>query len=411
MGKGHFLSIIGVVTILLLPLAMAQSVVNMGGFATLDELDLGIEGGDVSPDGEFVLAHGADSAIFLIESGVPFNNSRVEFSGSETLLDASFHPSGKTALLVGEEGLLLRFISSNSTVEKSGGDSAFGGTDLNAVSWNGDGSWAYIGGEEGWIWRYRGLDEGGFEAVPLENRGESDINAISCLRGYNVCLVSSSVDGIGVINQEHELFWIGGYGNPWIDVTCPSSTSMECVVISSDLTIASIAVNIEDPSKTTIYDNDIVQLKGFDGIMTGIDIQGDGNSLISLAPFGLIEHDLGESRSYHWLDNDDATSFDALIAGERIVFTWGTGPFDGYIMTDSGTIVSFATATQSEGNTMLGIWIGIIILGGTTLMIASLLTSSSPRLSRWVTKMIGSEEERKSVIREERRLARKKGRA
>ena len=186
MGKGHFPSIIGVVTILLLQLAMAQSVVNMGGVVILDDLDLGIEGGEVSPDREIVLAHGADSAIFLIESGVPFNNSRVEFSGSETLLDASFHPSGKTALLVGEEGLLLRFISSNSTVEKSGGGSAFGGTDLNAVSWNGDGSWAYIGGEEGWIWRYRGLDEGGFEAVPLENRGDSDINAISCLRGLSL---------------------------------------------------------------------------------------------------------------------------------------------------------------------------------------------------------------------------------
>ena len=49
MGKGHFLSIIGVVTILLLPLAMAQSVVNMGGVVILDDLDLGIEGGDVSP--------------------------------------------------------------------------------------------------------------------------------------------------------------------------------------------------------------------------------------------------------------------------------------------------------------------------------------------------------------------------
>ena len=60
---------------------------------------------------------------------------------------------------------------------------------------------------------------------------------------------------------------------------------------------------------------------------------------------------------------------------------------------------------------MLEIWIGIIILGGTTLMIASLLTSSSPSLSRWVTKRIGSEEERKSAIREERRLSRKKGRA
>ena len=63
MGKGHFPSIIGVVTILLLPLAMAQSVVNMGGGVILDDLDLGIEGGDVSPDGEFVLAHGADLSL------------------------------------------------------------------------------------------------------------------------------------------------------------------------------------------------------------------------------------------------------------------------------------------------------------------------------------------------------------
>ena len=186
---------------------------------------------------------------------------------------------------------------------------------------------------------------------------------------------------------------------------------MECVVISSELTIARIRVSIEDPSKTTIYDNDIVQLQGFGGIMTGINIQKDGSSLISLAPFGLIEHDLEVSKSFHWLDNDDAVDFDASISGERIVSTWGTGAFDGWILTDSGSVVSFTTATESEGGTMLEIWIGIIILGGTTLMIASLVTSSSPSLSRWVTKRIGSEEDRKSAIREERRLSRKKGRA
>ncbi len=101
---------------------------------------------------------------------------------------------------------MLRFISSNRSIENAGGASNFGSTELNAVSWNGDGSWAYIGGEGGWIWRFRGLEGGGVEAIPLENRGESDINSISCLRGYNICIVSSSVDGIGVINQEHELF-------------------------------------------------------------------------------------------------------------------------------------------------------------------------------------------------------------
>ena len=393
------------------PLVVAQSVVTMESVVILDEGDLGIEGATVSPDGKSILAHGGESAIFVIDSETPRNNSKVDFIGSETLMDAAFHPSGNTALLVGGEGLVLRFISTNNTIENAGGASTFGSTELKAISWNGDGSWAYIGGEDGWIWRFRSLDGGGVEAIPLENRGESDVNAISCLRGYNICIVSSSVDGIGVINQEHELFWIGGYGNPWVDVTCPSSTTMECVVISSDLTIARIRMDIEDPSKTTIYDNDIVQLQGFEGIMTGIDIQTDGNSLISLAPFGLIEHDLGESKSFHWLDNTDAVDFDTSISGQRIVSTWGTGAFDGWIITDSGTIVSFTTVTQSEGGGMLEIWIGIIILGGTTLMIVSLLTSSSPRLSRWITKKIGSEEERKSVIREERLLSRKKGRA
>ena len=411
MGKVRFGAIMGIFVLLSSPLVVAQSSVEMDSVVVLDEIDLGLEGASVSPDGKTVLAHGAESAIFVFESEEPENNSKSDFIGGENLLDSSFHPSGNTALLVGEGGLVLRYISSNSTIESAGGASNFGSTELKAVSWNGDGSWAYIGGEGGWIWRFRGLDGGGVEAIPLENRGESDINAISCLRGYNTCIVSSSVDGIGVINQEHELFWIGGYGNPWIDVTCPSSTSMECVVISSDLTIARIRMNIEDPSKTAIYDNDIVQLKGFDGIMTGINVQKEGNSLISLAPFGLIEHDLQESRSFHWLDNTDAVDFDASISGERIISTWGTGPFDGWILTDSGTVVSFTMAKAAEGGTMLEIWIGVIILGGTALMIVSLLTSSSPRLSRWVTKKIGSEEERKGVIREERRLSKKKGRA
>lgn len=411
MSKGFLMAIMGIFVLLSSPLAVAQSSVTMESIVILDELDLGVVGAEASPDGNSILAYGAESSIFVIESDTPENNSKVDFSGGEMLLDASFHPSGNTALLVGGGGQLLRFISANSTIENAGGASNFGDTELKAVSWNGDGSWAYIGGEGGWIWKFRGLDGGGVEAIPLENRGESDVNAISCLRGYNICIVSSSVDGIGIINQEHELFWIGGYGNPWIDVTCPSSTSMECVVISSDLTIARIRMNTEDPSKTTIYDNDIVQLQGFDGIMTGVEIQKDGVSLISLAPFGLIEHDLEESRSFHWLDNTDAVDFDASISGERIVSTWGTGPYDGWILTDSGTIVSFTMSSTEEGGTILEIWIGVIILGGTALMIVSLLTSSSPRLSRWLTKRIGSEEERKSVIREERRLSKKKGRA
>jgi len=411
MGKRFSSFFAGIIILLFAPLTMAQSTVTMDSVVILSEVDLGIEGATISPDEKTIIAHGAESTIFVIDSENPLNNSLVDWQGNYSLLDASFHPGGKTALLVGGEGVVLRLKTSNYSIENAGGASTFGNTELKAVSWNGDGSWAYIGGEGGWIWRFRGLDGGGVEAIPLENRGESDINAISCLRGSNVCIVSSSVDGIGIIDQDHELFWIGGYGNPWIDVTCPSIISMECVVISSDLTIARIGMNIEDVSKMMIYDNDIVQLQGFEGTMTGMDIQSDGKSLISLVPFGLIEHDLTESRSFHWLDNNDAVDFNTAISGERIVSTWSTGSFEGWIITNRGTIVSFTSADQRERGTLLEIWIGIIILGGATLTIASLLTSASPRLSRWLAIKIGSEEERKSAIKEERRLSRKKGRA
>jgi len=401
---------------------MAQSSVEMDEIVILSEHDIGIQGATLSPDGKTILAHGEESGIFLIDSRVPRNNSQVDWLGSSSLLDASFHPGGETALLVGESGVVLRLIISNHSIEEAGGSSDFGDTELKAVSWNGDGSWAYVAGEGGWIWKFRGLDGGGVEAIPLENRGTSDINAISCLRGYNVCIVASSVDGIGIIDQEHELSWIGGYGMPWIDVACSSISSTECVVISSDLTIARIRVNIEDVSKTVVYDNDIVQLQGFEGTMTGIDVQSDGVSLISLVPFGIIEHDLevfgvdglemhSTSRSFHFLDNIDAIEFDTGISAQRIVATWGSGPFEGWLITDFGTIVSFTPASQSDSATMLEIWIGVIILGGMTLMIVSLLTSSSPRLSRWMAIKIGSEEERKSAMREERRRLRKKGRA
>ncbi len=402
---------VGFAIIILAPSSLGQSTVEMGSVVVLDDGDLGIEGISVSTDHGLILAHGANSEVFLVDSDSPENNSRIEWNGDYTLLDSSFHPGGETALIVGEGGNLLRLTLANSSIEQAGGSSIFGETLLSAVSWNADGSWAYIGGEDGWIWRFRSMDDGVVEAIPLENRGESVISGISCLRGYNICAISSIMGGIGIIDQEHDLHWIGGFGTPWVDIACHSDEISECVVISSDLTIASIVIEVEEASETAIYDNDIVQLQGFVGVMTGIEVQSDGVSLISLAPFGLIEHDIEASMSFHWLDNTDAVEFDVGISDQRIVGTWGSGFFKGWLITDRGSIVSFDPVSQSESNSMLEIWIGIIILGGATLLMASLMVSSSPKLSRWLTKKIGSEEERRDVLREERRQSRKKRRA
>ena len=403
--------LVGLSIILLAPSSLAQSTVELGGSIGMGEGDLGIEGISGSDNHDLILAHGANSGIFLVDSNSPENNSHIEWSGDYSLLDSSFHPGGETAIMVGEGGNVLRLTLANSSIEQAGSASTFGDTLLTSVSWNGDGSWAYIGGEDGWIWRFRGTSEGGIEAVVLENRGDRVISGISCLRGYNICAVTSTLGGIGIIDQEHGLHWIGGFGTPWVDIVCHSSEVPECVAIASDLTVASIVVVVSEPSETRVYDNDIVQLQGFVGAMTGIEVQSDGISLISLAPFGLIEHDKEAGRSFHWLDNIDAVEFDVGISDQRIVGTWGSGFFEGWLITDRGTLVSFGPAYENEDNSILGIWIGIIILGGATLLVASLMASSSPKLSNWLTKRIGSEEERKDVLRKERRQSGKKRRA
>ncbi len=388
------------IVLLLLPIVSADSAVELGAVVRLGEVDLGLEGAAVSPDGEIVIAHGADSSIFLIEASHPQSHSKLDWEGSEVLLGADFHPGGQTAFIVGEEGVVLRFTKENGTVDSAGGEPFFGNTELRSVSWNADGSWAYIGGEMGWIWRARGLEGGGMEIHPIEGRGTSDVNAISCLAGINICVVSTSVDGIGVIDKNHELHWIGGTGYPWIDAICPSRGENACVSISNDRNIAIIDLDIGDSSSSEVA---IVQLQDVNGQFSGITEQSDGTSIVSMVPFAMIEHDLALRLSFPWLENSDAVSFDPEISGERLVSTWSVDVHSGWAITSSGTIVAFNPVSDDQTGGILGIWIGVVILGGAILMVLSLIVSSSPRLSEWLTLRIGSDEERNEVLREQRR--------
>ncbi len=392
-------------------LVSALSAVKIDGSFSLKDEDVGLEGSSISPDGRIVVMHGSESAIFVVDALTPENFSEVYWAGNETLLDSSFHPGGESALIVGEGGSILRFSVDSMVVEEAGGGAFFGETELRAVSWNGDGSWAYIGGEDGWLWRVRGLDDGRLEVFELEDRGFTDVNAISCPRGHNICIVSSSLDGIGVIDQNHEIEWIGGYGYPWLDLVCHEGTPLECVAVSSDLTIAVISIDQDDPTKSRIFENDIIQLQGVVGTMTGIDNLGSGRSLISVAPFALIEHDSHLRRSFPWLENRDVAGTDVDLSGERIVFTWSSDVYEGWVVTSQGSLISYSVFSEEESSGIIEIWIAIITLGGASLFVISMIVSSSPNLSRWLSIKIGSEEERKRAQKELRRKTRKKGRA
>lgn len=388
--------------------AHAQSAVELGRTHSLGEVDLGIEGASISPDGELVIIHGKESAIFAVNSSSPGEFSKIEWNYSSDLVDSSFHPNGQTALIVGDSGTVLRYMREQNMVEVAVDDMFLGQTNLNAVSWKGDGSWAYVGGEDGWIWRVRGIDGGGSEVVPLEGRGSSDVNAISCLPGTNVCVISSSVDGIGVIDGEHEIHWIGGVGYPWIDAVCPTGISNECVAVSTDRTIGIVSINADNPGNSKVYENDIVKLHGIDGQFNGIEIQSESRSLISMAPFELVEHDLEERASYPWLENEDVVMFDPIVSNDRVVSSWSTGINTGWVVTSTGKIIDFSPEREEGGGGVLTIWIGIIVLGGAILLVLSLITSSSQTLSRWMALAIGSEDERRRAKREGRRKGRRK---
>jgi len=392
-------------------LVSALSAVKIDGGFSLKGEDLGLEGSSISPDGGIVVLHGSESAIFVVDTMAPENFSEVYWSGNETLLDSAFHPGGESALIVGEGGTILRLTVDSMFVEDAGGEAFFGETELRAVSWNGDGSWAYVGGEGGWLWRVRGLGDGGLEVFELEDRGFTDVNSISCLRGHNVCIISSGLGGIGVIDQNHVINWIGGHGYPWLDVVCHDGTPLECVAVSSDLTIAVISIDQEDPAESRIFDNDIVQLQGVAGTMTGIEKLDSGRSLISVAPFALIEHDSLMRMSFPWLDNHDVAGTDVELSGERIVFTWSSGDYGGWIVTSQGSLISYSALSEEGSIEIIEVWIGIIVIGGASLFVISMIASSSTNLSRWVSIKIGSEEERKRAERELRRKNRKKGRA
>jgi len=407
-GRAPALAILAVYSVLMCPVAMAQSTVGLETVVSVGEGDQGLEGASISPDGEVVIAHGADSKVFLIDPESPENHSKLDHTGELTMHDSAFHPGSNTALVVGDGGGVLRFVRSNNSLQEVGGGLLFGDTDLSAVSWNSDGTWAYIGGELGWLWRVRSMENGQLEAFSLEGRGSSDVSGISCVPGSNVCVLSSSVDGIGVIDGDHGVHWIGGFGLPWVGVVCPSGSEMQCVAVSTDLTIAIVSINPGDPSKSMIFDNDVFTLQDAEGLINGIEVQSEGISLISTAPFGIIEHDLHARASFKWLENSDAVNFSAQVSDERIVSTWSTGSFEGWLITSEGSIISYSPIGESSSGGLLEIWIGIVILGGATLLVISLITSSSPRLSRWIAIRIGSEEERKRAIREERLLSKKK---
>ncbi|MEC8789237.1 MAG: WD40 repeat domain-containing protein [Candidatus Thermoplasmatota archaeon] len=147
--------------LVLLPLAASASeperTVDITIERKLTNFDLGINGGEISPDGTQVLIYGEDGYAHLLSAENADDEStdvRLENETTNSLKAVGWHPGGKSALLVGSGGTVLRYNSSNYALGEAQGSASMAGKNINAVHFTAGSSVAYLGTDDGQIWKY-----------------------------------------------------------------------------------------------------------------------------------------------------------------------------------------------------------------------------------------------------------------
>ena len=170
------------VILLLTPLASAvpEATVELKIERKLANFDLGINGGELSPNGSKVLIYGEDGYAHLLsaESADDENTDiRLENETVQSLNSATWHPGGKSALIVGDSGTVLRFNSTNYALGEAEGAIAMADKDINAIQFTPGSSVAYLGTNDGEIWKYYADT-----FTLLDNTASSRITDIDCMR-------------------------------------------------------------------------------------------------------------------------------------------------------------------------------------------------------------------------------------
>ena len=349
--------------ILLLPIASAEivSTVDLTNHGGIEDIDLGINAAKISPSGTTVILVGAEGYAHIIsaedaerrENDIELNSGRnADFN------DVAWHPQGQTALLVGDQGMVLRYAVSDHSLTNVNGSVALIGENVSSIDWRSGGDFAYVASDSGRIWRFQ---EGtGF--IEIENSQSSSITDVECHPSNNICLVSSLDDGIGIIDRDHTLTWLGGTTiGTWIAIDCADPTLNECVALGSGLSSKVIEINAANAGASTTRITQ--QFGATTGDITGVSTAVDGTSIIHLAPFGTIRHVMDEDEAYGMIVTEELTDTNADIAGKTIVAAWEIEYQTGYILTSFGEIIEFETKEEEvESSLLLVLLMGAIII-------------------------------------------------
>ena len=147
--------------------------------------------------------------------------------------------------MVGDNGLMLRYVAEDHSVTTVTGSSQLVNLDMAAIAWNAAGSYAYVAGESGYIWAYyEGQDgQGVFEII--NDEPGSDITDIACQEEAQMCAVTTETDGIALIDTTPTTPCIGLVVKMrrWLGVSCAEPVFNRCAAIGDGRAIGSLGLN------------------------------------------------------------------------------------------------------------------------------------------------------------------------
>jgi len=333
--------------LILSPIALAspEITVAISIERKLTDFDLGVNGGEISPDGSKVLIFGEDGYAHLLSAENADDEStdiRLEQETQNSLKAASWHPGGKSALLVGDGGVILRFNSTNYALGEAEGSFSMSGKDINAVHFTAGSSVAYLGTDDGEIWKYYANN-----FTLLDDKSSSRVTDVDCLKNKNICVISTLNDGLAVVDQADTVTWISNSKfHTWIGIGCEDATMNSCTAFASGKKTASVEIDVLDTTQSQL--GEIIILGQLQGDTIDDHQAADSSSIIALAPLGLVRWNQYTEEAFLMFSNDNATEEDVLLGGDRYAVAWENSEYSGFLVTGQGRIVSFEPANEVD---------------------------------------------------------------
>ncbi|MDP6855974.1 MAG: hypothetical protein QGH13_00405 [Candidatus Thalassarchaeaceae archaeon] len=401
MGRGRVRVILALLMVILLTSIQAESVVKSDQLVTLSEETIFLNALDSNEQESLTV--GDEGVVYLIPNDNPEAAKRLDSITNQNLNALDFHPGGN-AFIVGDLGRVLRYDYQDQRLSNVSGTSLVEISTLTSVSWNTNGAWAYIAADTGRIWRFRSLADGG-EMHALENTRESPVTSIDCHPVVRLCVVSTESDGIGIIDTEHEITWIGGSAVLWNDLECATGNIAVCIAVGSNRNIGMIRLDDSTGGETTL---DAEILSDLTSELTNICGHSEDRMMITTTPYGLIDYRPSSEDAFPWYDNADAVEEQLNATSSSVVCSWSTSEATGWILNSRGIAVSFVPIEIDDPllTSLAGYALAVVVVISVPGIVLGLIFMNSPKMqatySRWRRKRKGLEPSLKDK-REQRR--------